>query len=385
MHWGWLVARQPVLLAVPGPTGAFENLIPFRKKHSPLMRFFRSLYRKHEMSVKIGGFLAFIVVVASLYFFVFSGFISGNAFSGIALQGTPRQFGGGTSSISPVTFPTLPPATPTPPLLPPRYQVAIHPNIAYYSLSALDRRLDLCTPIGAPGTRPGVILIHDTGIPVEDKKVEAPLCSLLASQGFVAIAINFRRFPNVWPDQLVDAQLAVRWLRAHASQYSLDPARLCAMGDSAGGHLAVFLGVLGTNFAGDEAGLLTNQSPKVSCVVDDFGFVDLQRLPNTPFWQGAFGFMFGQKTPPTPAMLYQASPVFYVTSRSAPMLIVHGVLDQTVPPSQSRELQQALQQAAVPVTYISYPGGHGFSQLTAQQYKAVQLQIISYLTTREHP
>ncbi len=267
--------------------------------------------------------------------------------------------------------------------------MAVHLNLSYGGLDVQNEDLDLCTPVGAPGLRPGVILIHDIGSQIEDKSVYSSLCSLLASQGFVAAAINFRKYPKVWPDQLEDAQLAVRWLRAKAGQYNLDPARLCAWGDSAGAYLSVFLGALGTRYPGDEATLLSNQSPKVSCVVDDFGFVDLTTLPNSAFWQGAFGFLFGQNASGqplvTPAILHNASPIFSVNSQSAPTYILHGTLDTTVPLTQSQELQRALQQAQVPVSYHTYPGGHSFSQLSPQQLNAVKRQIISYLTAQEHP
>ncbi|HEY7349580.1 MAG TPA: alpha/beta hydrolase [Ktedonobacterales bacterium] len=356
------------------------------------MQMFRSFYRQHQISVKLGGFLGFIVVIASLYFFVLSGSIFGNAAADATGQGSPTQIGPENSPISTAALPTLPPEpspSPIPPLLPPRYHVTMHPNLAYATSGAVDRRLDLCEPVGAPGLRPGVILIHDIGTKVEDKSVYTSLCSLLASQGFVAAAINYRKYPNVWPAQLEDAQLSVRWLRANAGKYKLDPTRLCSWGDSAGAHLAVFLGVLGTSYPGDESGLLSNQSPRVSCVVDDFGYVDLTTLPNTAFWQGAFGFMFGQdadgKSVATPALLHKASPIFYVDAQSAPMLLVHGALDVVVSPGQSRELQQKLQQATVPVSYMSYAGGHDFSGVAPQQLNAIKRQIISYLTAQEHP
>lgn len=349
------------------------------------MYWFRERYRRHEVWMKLAGAFGFIVIVASLYVFAFAGLGGGSA-SGTALQITPTQSGGGVSPVATLTFPALPtepPASPTPPLLPPRYQVVVHANLAYKP-DSLVQRLDLCTPVGVPGPRPAVLLIHDIGVQVEDKVEYASFCTLLASQGFVAAAMNMRKYPNLWPDQLEDVQLAVRWLRANASQYRLDPARVCALGDSAGGHLAVFLGVLGTIYPGDEASLLTNQSPRVSCVVDEFGFVDLTTLPNNAFWEGALGFMFGTNGAKNPATLHSASPIFFVNTQSAPTLIIHGTLDQIVPPAQSQELQRALQNAHVPVSYIPYTGGHSFSQVGTQRINAIKLQIIAYLAAQEH-
>jgi acetyl esterase/lipase len=356
------------------------------------MQLFRRLYRKYEIAVKLTGALVFIVVVASLYFFVLSGLNADNASAGSNPQSSTLQPGGSATSTSATaspTLPALPSASPTPPLLPPIYRVAVHANINYNGLDLQNENLDLCTPLGATGLRPGVILIHDIGAAIEDKSAYASLCSVLASQGFVAAAINFRMYPRVWPAQLEDAQLAVRWLRAKAGQYNLDPSRLCAWGDSAGAYLSVFLGSLATNYPGDEANLLSNQSPQVSCVVDDFGFVDLTTLPNTAFWQSAFGFLFGQNASGqplvTPSTLHSASPIFSVNAQSAPTYILHGTLDTTVPLTQSQELQRALQQAQVPVSYHTYPGGHSFSELSPQQLNTIKRQIISYLMAQEHP
>src|SRR5689334_18158846 len=86
-------------------------------------------------------------------------------------------------------------------------------------------------------------------------------CALLASRGFVAATIEYRLAPrNHWPAQLVDAQLAVRYLRSQSGALGLDAGRLCAWGESAGGHLAAFLGVLAGVWPGDEAGLYDGAS-----------------------------------------------------------------------------------------------------------------------------
>ncbi len=352
------------------------------------MRWVRRLYHRYELWAKLSGVLVFLVVIASLYFFVLAGPKLG---SGLALaQSTPSPMA--TATSTPPDLPTItvaprPSPTPTPPLLPARYQVEEQTNLNYNASDSLDDRFDICSPVGAPGPRPGVLLVHDIGTQVEDKVVYAGLCSLLASQGFVAVAINFRKYPNVWPDQLEDAQLAERYLRAHASAYDLDPARLCALGSSAGGHLALLLGMLGTNYPGDRATLLTAESPRVSCVVDEFGMVDLARLDQNPtFWQAAFDFLFGVgAVEANPTLLIQASPIHYVSAQAAPTLIVQGALDTVVPPDQSQELQQALQRDNVPVSYLSYVGQHNFDGMTPQQVNAITVQIIAYLTNREHP
>src|SRR5262249_48619939 len=138
--------------------------------------------------------------------------------------------------------------------------------------------LDLCRPAHT-SKQPGVILIHGGGWQNGAKAVHDPQCSQLAMRGFVAATINYRLAPqDRWPAPLVDVHLAVRWMRSQANVIGLDPTRLCSYGDSAGGHLAVFLGVLPTIHPGDEATTYANQSPSVGCVVDEFGPVDLATL-----------------------------------------------------------------------------------------------------------
>ncbi|HST87699.1 MAG TPA: alpha/beta hydrolase, partial [Ktedonobacterales bacterium] len=124
-----------------------------------------------------------------------------------------------------------------------RYAVEVRRDVAYGPLP--EERLDLCRPVGAAGARPGVLLIHGGGWRSGGRGQFAAECALLASRGFVAATIDYRLAPrNRWPAQLVDAQLAVRYLRAQRAALGLDAGRLCAWGESAGGHLAAFLGVL---------------------------------------------------------------------------------------------------------------------------------------------
>jgi acetyl esterase/lipase len=289
--------------------------------------------------------------------------------------------------------PTIPPtveaqatATATVSASPP-YQVNTLFNLSYGPLGTTGEALDLCTPVGAAGLRPGVLLIHGGFWSSGDKRTYSSQCTQLAEQGFVAAALNYRLAPDsYWPAQVVDVQLALRWLRAHASDYHLDSSRVCALGDSAGGHLAVFLGVLGKIHAGDQAGLLADQPVRVSCVVDLFGPVDLTTIGTPNQRQALASGLLGETAlQQHPELLRDASPVFAVSAQSVPTLIVQGTQDGLVPPSQSQELQRALQRAGVAVQYLSYVGGHEFSGLSQAQQDALTLQILQFLMTQEHP
>jgi acetyl esterase/lipase len=299
------------------------------------------------------------------------------------------------STTPPAT--TKPMATPTATptfsrLFSPHYQVTLKPNVAYGSLP--DQILDLCTPSGLSTPRPGIVLIHGGGFVGGDKRYQFDdqdtlfdVCMGLASQGFVVASINYRLAPaSTWPSSLVDAQLAVRWLRTHASEIKLDPQRLCSAGLSAGAYLAVFLGVLQTIHTGDQASLLATQSPHVSCVVDFYGPVDLARLVKTAPGpnQEVVQALLDHATPESnPKLYHDASPLFYVASQSAPTLIIHGTHDMTVPIEQSQSLQSALQQHDVPVEYITYAGEHSLGGIDEQQIRGLWGQAVAFLVAHE--
>lgn len=260
-------------------------------------------------------------------------------------------------------------------------------NVAYGPLP--EEKLDLCTPNSSTSPRPGVIMIHGGAWAAGDKQAYAAACAYLAAHGFVAASINYRLAPtNIWPAQVIDAQLATRWLRAHADDYHLDTNRLCAWGDSAGAHLAVFLGVKSDIHPGDEAALYADQSPKASCVVDAFGPIDLTVSASlaTTTQRDILLNLFGNQTPEVAPDLYRdASPIIDVSASSAPMLIIQGTQDTLVPPSQSQELQQHLQADNVPTQFISYTGGHGYTGVSQADMDAINNQIFAYLVAQEHP
>ncbi len=280
----------------------------------------------------------------------------------------------------------LPPATIDKPhvLLPlpiPRYTIEKQTDISYGPQAS--EKLDLCYPVGPKGLHPGVLIIHGGGWTQGDKRGLGTYCTILAQQGFVTANINYRLADNKqpttqWPAPLVDAQLAVRWLRRHASDLNLDPQRLCAWGTSAGGHLAVFLGALKKIHPGDEAQLFSDESPAVSCVLDYYGPTDLTQ--SFPLLTGQITTLLGGATlQNNPQLYHDASPLFNIAADTAPMVIVQGNQDTTVPPAQSQALFNALQKYNVPVQYISYNGGHSFHGLTSKQRISIDAQLFDYL------
>ena len=264
------------------------------------------------------------------------------------------------------------------------YPVHVSTDISYGPRP--DEVLDQCLPVGAPPSRPGIIMIHGGGWIGGDKAHYEQLCMDYAAQGYVATTINYRLAPQYqWPDQIGDVQLAVRYLRVNAFSLGLDPTRICALGDLAGAHLALLLDELQAIHPADVASIYSDASPTVQCVVDQFGPSELSQLfdENPGVRQNIYDLLDDQ-VPPSP-IYADASPLDHIDARTGPALIIQGTQDQTVLPDQSQELYQAFQNDGIPVRYISYDGGHEYSGLQPGQIDAIMAKINNFLDAVEQP
>ncbi|HNQ89922.1 MAG TPA: alpha-L-fucosidase [Verrucomicrobiota bacterium] len=240
-----------------------------------------------------------------------------------------------------------------------------HRDLAYVPSGHERQKLDLYLP--KDGTNlPLIINIHGGAFKMGSKEQGVPLDYL--AQGYAIASINYRLSQHaVFPAQIEDCKAAVRWLRAHAGEYRLDPHRFAAWGASAGGHLAAMLGTTGdtTEF---EVGAHLDQSSRVQAVVDYFGptdflQMDLHRLPNGQRHDPADSpesLLIGGAIQEHKDQAAKANPITYVTAGDPPFLICHGDADPLVPHHQSELLAAALKQAGVPVTFYTVRGaGHG--------------------------
>lgn len=266
----------------------------------------------------------------------------------------------------------------------PSYRVQFSPDVSYGPHPG--EALDQCLPVGAPTSRPGIIMIHGGSWVGGDKSRYDTMCRIFANEGYVATTINYRLAPqNQWPDQIGDVQLAVRYMRANASSLSLNPARICALGDSAGSQLALLLDELQTIHPADVASLYSNVSPAVQCVVDQFGPANLAQLYNeNPPDRSYILALLDNHVPPS--QLYtDASPSDHITDKTGRALIIQGTQDTTVLPDQSQELYQAFLHDGIPAQYISYVGGHEYQGLSQSQLQSNLTQIYNYLLAVEPP
>lgn len=234
-----------------------------------------------------------------------------------------------------------------------------HRDVAYGEAGGRRLLLDVYGCPGA-GRHPAALLVHGGGWQTGDKGAEAGVARLLTSRGLVCFAVNYRLAPrHFFPAQVEDCARAVRWLRAHAAEYQVDPQRVGAWGDSAGAHLALMLGAMppGGFLSADDPNRA--QSAQVQAVVDLYGpadFRDANAWPLRTLYiaRAFFGGGFNSET-----VRAQASPTAYVSPRSAPVLLLHGDSDPIVPVQQSQDLKAALDAARVPSQLTIVPGaGH---------------------------
>lgn len=255
-------------------------------------------------------------------------------------------------------------------------------GIEYAKVDGKSLLMDVRVPDGI-GTYPAIVYIH-SGAWITGDRTGGP-ARRQAGRGYVVASIDYRLAPQyTWPAQLEDSKAAVRFLRANAARFKIDPDRIVAFGTSAGGHLAAMLAT--TTGRPDVEGLhLGNPqfSSHVTAVVDQYGVSDLlrledQKLPCYPFLNGNAAYM-----PPSLLMgcpiqeckekTATANPITYVSKDDPPFLILHGMLDCLVPWKQSVILQEALEKSGVDSRLILIPNGeHGGRQFdTAPNKQAV--------------
>ena len=244
--------------------------------------------------------------------------------------------------------------------------VTVYRDIAYVTNGHERQKLDLYVPDTGKNL-PLIIWIHGGAWRGGDKAHYTPKEYL--KDGYAGASLNYRLSQHaIFPAQIEDVKAAVRWLRANAEDYRLDPNRFAAWGSSAGGHLVAMLGTTG-NVSEFEVGENLKVSSRVQAVVDYFGPTDFLQMdaqslpdglvhdaPDSPESQLVGGPIQEHKD-----RVARANPITYVSKDDCPFLIIHGDRDKLVPYQQSVLLKDALEAAGVAVTlYKVEGGGHGW-------------------------
>lgn len=203
--------------------------------------------------------------------------------------------------------------------------------------------------------RPGVIVIHGGGWVEGDKEsMLERFCLPFVRQGFVVANVEYRlAHVAAAPAAVGDVLEAAKWFRDRAADYKVDPNQIIVTGDSAGGHLAMMVGM-----APESAGL--GPTIKIAAIVNFYGISDLPDQLQGPHLQ-SYAVTWIPDQPDRMELAKKLSPVTYVRKGLPPLLSIHGDSDPTVPYDQSVRLTKELKTAGDQAELITVPGGqHGF-------------------------
>jgi acetyl esterase/lipase len=249
-------------------------------------------------------------------------------------------------------------------------EVTILKDIPYREGASKRWRLDLAMKKDFSGKpRPGIVVIHGGGwveggkVSFSSRKYGVPgNIEDFAALGFVAVAINYRLSAEApFPAALQDCKCAVRWLRSNAKKYHLDPEHIGAWGNSAGGHLAMLLGMIDKEAKLEGDGPYQNESSLVQAVVSDSGPIDLLYEHKQGTLRQVIEKFLGGAPEGRRIDLYKtASPCHQIGRNKPPLLLIYGGVDNQVHVETADQLVIALDRAGwKDVTYLRLEGvGH---------------------------
>ncbi|MBI5774427.1 MAG: alpha/beta hydrolase [Verrucomicrobia bacterium] len=241
-----------------------------------------------------------------------------------------------------------------------------HRDLAYVANGHERHKLDLFVPEKAEGPLPLIIWVHGGGWQNGSKDGCPPLRNGYTERGYAVASINYRLSGHaIFPAQIEDCKAALRWLRAHAREYNLDPQRFGVWGSSAGGHLVALLGTSG-DLKEYDVGANLNQSSRVQAVCDYYGPTDFTVFVTTPGYESHASAtspeakLIGGAVMENKDKAARVNPITFVSRDDPPFLIVHGDEDKTVPINQSQLLFAALKKVGVSARFHTIKGaGHG--------------------------
>ena len=240
-------------------------------------------------------------------------------------------------------------------------------DLAYIPDGHERQKLDLYLPGQKEGSSPLPLIVWVHGGAWRTGSKENCRSARFLRQGYAAASINYRLSRHaIFPAQIEDCKAAIRFLRANAGKYNIDPNRIGVWGSSAGGHLVALLGTTGDVKEFDKGPNL-QVSSRVQVVCDYFGPTDLTKMsdfestmdhdaPDSPESQ-----LVGGPVQENKEACRRANPITYVSKDDPPFLICHGDKDMLVSHNQSVLLNTALKKAGVNVKFHTVKGGgHGF-------------------------
>ena len=232
-------------------------------------------------------------------------------------------------------------------------------DITYATASGIELQLDIYGPADAVrGPFPAVLIVHGGGWDAGSRQMERPLAKHLAARGYVAVPVSYRLgAPGRFPAALHDLKGAVRWLRANAAKYRVDPRRIGTIGGSAGGHLAALLGASNGVASLEGDGPHAGTSSAVQAVVNIDGavsFPDSALIAQEEAGRKATSRFLGGNYGERRETWIAASPITYVSRASAPTLFINSVVDRPILPGRD-EMSARLRALGIPSHVVVLP------------------------------
>ncbi len=233
--------------------------------------------------------------------------------------------------------------------------------------------VDIFRPAASSAANPTVLAIHGGGFRAGKRTSYHQLCIKLAQRGYTCASMSYRLAPrHQFPAPVEDAKAAVRFLRANAAKYNVDPLRIGVTGGSAGGHLALMVGLTGPLKIFEGSGPHLDQSSAVQAVVNYYGPTDFtQSYGKSVDAHEVLPMFLGGDLAHNRQAHIASSPLYYVTPLSPPILSIHGTKDAYVAYEQSAWLLSRLVSAGIDAELETITGaGHGFKGPDADRAEA---------------
>jgi len=257
--------------------------------------------------------------------------------------------------------------------------------------SPMSLKMDLITHTDTKA-RPCVVFITGGGFMFAPKGGELYKRFLVAKAGYVVASVEYHVISNgIYSDAVKDIKAAVRYLRANATNYGIDPLHFALWGESAGGYLTALAGVTG-DIKDFEEGENQDQSSKVQACIDAFGLSDLTKIGEdyddaaknahftvaSPDGQYIHGKNSGLTSLDKPEIVAKSNPVNYIDKNDPPFLFLHGMSDPLVSPSQTLLVHNALRKAGVSSTrYVIKGAGHGGPEFSSPEVIKIMVDFLN--------
>ncbi len=251
-------------------------------------------------------------------------------------------------------------------------------DIEYGKAGDRSLQLDLYSPEKMDKPAPGIIFIHGGGWKSGHRRDMKFYTVDFAKRGYVCATVSYRLAGEaLFPAAVQDVKCAVRWMRANAVKYNIDPERIAVSGNSAGGYFSLMTGYSSDvpELEGDSGNAGVSSRPQA--VINFYGPVDM----TTDFAkkQSLVVDFLGKTYDEYPKLHEFASPISHLTKDDPPTLILHGTLDSTVPIKQADMLADKLKSLGIDCFYDKYEGWPHTMDLAEAVNKRCQYQMVQFL------